>query len=198
MPLHRIRDVIVVLIVAAIGNPLHELGHWVGYTLSGIPAGISFNHTYYLDHWAPSFAGALGGPLLSLGLSWLGVIVLVRTHYVAFGAALAIVMAYSRLLPYLVFGVLAPSQLPFNDEGVLAIWAGWPIWSWLLILTPLFVASIAVTWSRLPGGATRRIGVFAAILVVYGMAAAFEVGVLDPLLFPGVGRRELVLVVPLQ
>lgn len=194
----RATSLITLLVVAALGNPLHESGHWIGYTLSGIPAGISFNHTYYLDHWAPSFAGALGGPLLSLALSWLGVVLLLRTRLVALGTALAIVMAYSRLLPYLVFGVLAPSQLPFNDEGVIAIWLGWPIWSWLAILTPLFLASIAVTWSRLPGGTAQRIGVFAAILVVYGIAAAFEVGVLDPIFFPGVGRRELVLVAPLQ
>jgi len=195
--LHRLRDALVVVTVAALGNPLHELGHWIGYTLSGIPAGISFQHTYYLDHWAPSFAGALGGPLLSLVLSWIGVAVLSWTRFVTLGAALAIVMAYSRLLPYLLFGVLAPSQLPFNDEGVLAIWLGWPIWSWLVIFTPLFVASIAVTWSRLASGTARRIALFATILVVYGIAAAFEVGVLDPIFFPGVGRRELVQVAPL-
>src|SRR5437868_7929203 len=105
----RVGTPLTVVGVALLGNPLHEFGHWIGYTLSGIPAGISFNHTYYLDHWAPSFAGAAGGPGLSLALSWLGVLVLTTTRFTTFGATLAIVMAYSRLLPYFVFGLLAPA-----------------------------------------------------------------------------------------
>ncbi|AEB11414.1 hypothetical protein [Marinithermus hydrothermalis] len=175
------------VVIPALGNPLHELGHWIGYALAGIPAAFSFNRVLPLAPEGAGLAGVAGGPLASLALAGLGVVVLYRVPRRALvGASLAAVMAYTRLLPYLLFvlGIVSPAQ---NDEGMIARALGWPLWSVWLPFALAFLGILALAWRGLKVPTAQRLGWFALLFVAYAAAAAVEVLVLDPVWFPGVG-----------
>ncbi|WP_242342962.1 hypothetical protein [Anaeromyxobacter terrae] len=174
--------------------PLHELGHWVGFSLAGIPAAISLNHTYFTERWEPSLAGAAGGPVATIALAWIGVyLVLRRGRLQPLGFALAVVMPFTRLATYAICAAI-PRAMAINDEGVMALDCGWPTWSWVWILLPFLVAPWVVAWRAAPGSPVRKLGRFGGTAVAWVvLGLVLEAGVLDPRLFPDAAARELVM-----
>jgi len=180
-----------IVLVGGTATLQHEAGHWLGFELSGIPAGISFNHTYYLDHWAPSLAGDLGGPLATLLLSYCGLVLVGIAAAREFGAALAIGHAASRLLAYVIFAL--GGSIRWNDEGVAALYLGWPDWTFVVLLAPLFILALGLSWRRLSGSRLQRARIFAGVILAVAVLGGVETEILDPRLFPDAARRELVL-----
>ncbi|HYK97220.1 MAG TPA: hypothetical protein VEU77_02390 [Candidatus Acidoferrales bacterium] len=183
-----------IILVGGTATLQHEAGHWLGFELSGIPARISFNHTYYLDHWAPSLAGDIGGPLATLLLSYCGLVLIGVAAFREFGAALAIGHATSRLLAYIV--IVLTGSIRWNDEGVAALYLGWPDWTFVLLLAPLFILALGLSWRRLSGSRLQRAKTFAAVILAVAVLGGVETEILDPRLFPDAPRRELVLPAP--
>jgi hypothetical protein len=171
------------------------VGHWIGFRCSGIPAAISFDHTYFTDHWAASFPGALGGPLMSVVAAWVGV-ALVRfvPRWRAVGAALAVYMPLTRLVAYAIFAVNPSFPILYNDEGVMGLDTGLRPWTWVFILLPFLVAPLVFLWRALPWATGRKLALFVgAVTSWYVVAIGIEAERLDPWLFPQAQKHELVM-----
>jgi hypothetical protein len=186
---------LVCVAVCVLATPIHEVGHWLGFRLSGIPAAISFNHTYFTDRWAPSFPGAFGGPLMSIVAAWLGVL-LARRGPAPLGAALALFMPMTRLVGYALFALIPKFPIAYNDEGVMALLSGTGPWTWVLALTPLLVAPLVLLWrslARRRWSTGERAAFFLAGALLFFFVARFEAESVDPLVFPDAQARELVM-----
>jgi hypothetical protein len=181
-------------VVTPAAYPLHELGHWIAFRLVGIPAAISLDHTYFTVAWEPSLAGAAGGPLASVALAWLGVVLLVRGGRLEpLGLALAVVMPLTRLSTYALCAAV-PRAMAVNDEGVMALHLGWPTWSCACILLPGLLAPWAVAWHALHPPPRRKLAVFGGSVAAWiALVLVLELGVLEPRLFPHAAARELVM-----
>jgi hypothetical protein len=182
-------------VVCVLANPLHEVGHWLGFRVSGIPAAISLDHTYFTSVWAPSFPGALGGPLMSVVAAWTGIALLYYSPPLhPLGAALALFMPMTRLVPYAIFAANPRFPMMYNDEGVMGLDTGLRPWTWVFILLPGLIVPLVLLWRSLPWSVSRKLA-----FVVGGAAAWYIVGfrveamLLDPLLFPQAQARELVM-----
>ena len=108
-----------VVAIAFFATPIHELGHWLGYKFNGISAVLSYSYTEPLTN-PDNIWGIAGGPLISLGLALLGLIlVYANKRNKDIWAYFSIVMCMTRLLPYLFF-VLIQNGFLNNDEGGIA------------------------------------------------------------------------------
>jgi len=191
VPRHQdwLRWELILLGLGALGNPLHESGHWMVWTLRGIPATMTFGQTRpLLDSGPGDFLVNAGGPFVNLALAWIGVYLQYRSIplLAQLGTGLTLVMAYGRLLVYLTV-VLFGMSISRQDEGRMAHYLGWPMWSWVWVLGGLFLLTLVLTWRRTAGPAWQRGSIFLGALVVYGAVAGFEVLVLDTLLFDARG-----------
>ncbi len=182
------------VVTCLVANPLHEAGHWIGFALAGIPARISFDHTWFVDRWQPSFLGAAAGPFASVLLAWLGVLLWRRGGRLSrVGLALALVMPLTRLLSYVIFATVPGARIEVNDEGVMGLDCGvWP-WTWALVLAPLLLAAWVALWRSIPWSTGRRAILFAAASAGWIAALSFELAVLEPRFFPDAQARELVM-----
>jgi hypothetical protein len=183
------------VLVAFVGNPLHEAGHWIGFRISNIPSSISFDHTYFTKFWAPSFAGALGGPLMSVLLSWVGIFVLYRVPRLRpMGAALAAFMPMTRLSAYVIFATHPQYPMSYNDEGVMGADTGMSPWTWAFLLLPLLVLPLVLLWHSLRSPSSYKFVYFLCSAVAwYVIGFKLEAETLDPWLFPQAQARELVM-----
>jgi hypothetical protein len=181
--------------VCLLALPIHEVGHWIAFTACRIPAAISLDHTYYTRFWAPSFAGAFGGPLMSVAAAWVGVVLVRRVPPARpLGVALALFMPSTRLVAYAVFATHPHFPLIYNDEGVMGLDTGiWP-WAWVLILLPFLIGPLVMLWRDLPWTAWQKAALFAGGTAIwYAVGIRLEAGVLDPRFFPQAESRELVM-----
>jgi hypothetical protein len=182
------------LVFCLLASPIHEIGHWVGFTLCGVPAGVSFNHTFWLRAWRPCLLGDLGGPILSLLLVGLGLLLSRSPRWRALGAPLTFFMALTRLVPYLLCLTLPGVRMAVNDEGVAAGLVGVPLWTFALLFGFLLMGSLLLTWRRLPQSPRTRALMYAGGLVMYlGLSIFGEAMIADPRLFPRAQARELVM-----
>jgi hypothetical protein len=185
----------VLIAVCVLANPLHEVGHWIGFCLAGVPAAISFDHTYFTRSWAPSFVGALGGPLMSVVAAWAGVALLYRAPRLQpIGVALALFMPMTRLIAYAIFASNPRFPMIYNDEGVMGLDTGLRGWTWVFILLPFLTVPLILLWRGLRWTRWRRVALIVGGAVAwYVVAIWLEAGVLDPMLFPRAQGRELVM-----
>lgn len=187
-----IKWVLIFFIIGLIANPAHEFGHWIFYTLNGVKAGFSFNNTYFINEWKEVLMGAIGGPLFSLVLALIGVIILYKIPRLSyFGAGLAIIMSLTRLLPYIV--IVSTNTIKCNDEGVIAIYLNWPLWSIFSILLACFISILILVWRGLKNTRKEKIIIFTLAFWGYIFALGLEIGILEKIFFSGVDIRELVM-----
>ncbi|MHC6178859.1 hypothetical protein ACYUJ6_03230 [Clostridium sp. JNZ X4-2] len=130
-------------IITLIATPIHELGHLVGYQLSGIPAKFNFIYTESING-SESLLGCLGGPVISLLLALAGCIIIYifknkRNAYV--WMYFTITMCFTRLLPYLLLIFINNKEtFAINDEGLVAKFLNVPVWGvYVFLLLYLFV-----------------------------------------------------------
>jgi len=182
------------LVVCLLASPIHEIGHWVGFTLCGVPAAFSFNHTFWLLAWRPCLLGDLGGPIMSLLLVGLGLLLSRFPRWRALGAPLTFFMALTRLVPYLLCLTIPGVRMAVNDEGVEARLVGVPLWTFALLFGVLLSGSLLLTWRRLPQPPRIRALMYAGGLVMYLVLSIYcEAMIADPWLFPRAQARELVM-----
>jgi len=182
------------IVICVIASPLHELGHWAGFALCGVPAGISFNHTYWTSRWEPCLAGDLGGPVVSLLAAIAGLLLARRAGWRVAGLSLAFFMAMTRLVPYLFCLMIPGMHMAHNDEGVAAALLGLPLWTFAIVLAPLFGAILLSCYRTLrAGNMTKGALILAGILLYVGLVIILEGGLIDPRLFPSAHARELVM-----
>lgn len=93
--------IVVSLLIAFISIPVHELGHVIGNFLTGIPAGMSYAREYTLNGQAESLSGILGGPVLTVVLSYIGVFLVFKRKYLMFAFPFTIIMCLDRIYVYL-------------------------------------------------------------------------------------------------
>jgi hypothetical protein len=184
-----------IVATSLLANPLHETGHLVGFRLAGIPAAISLNHTYFTKFWAPSFAGAAFGPLMSIAMAWVGVGLLYLTRRLRpLGASLALFMPMTRLVAYTIFALNPRFPMIYNDEGVMGLHTGLRPWTWVFVLLPFLLLPLVLLYQALAWPAWRKLlFIIAGAGMWYVVGVSFEAGVLDPVLFPQAQQHELVM-----
>jgi hypothetical protein len=181
-------------IVLLASGLLHEFGHWIGFSLVGIPAAISFDHTYFTVRWEPSLAGAAGGPIATIAFAWIGVLLLFRrrSRFETLGRALAVVMPLTRFVTY-AFCAAVPRAMSVNDEGVMSLDCGWSTWTWVWILLPFLLGPWVMVWIQSTASPMRKLGLFGGAAIAWVGLMVFEVTILEPRLFPEAAKRELVM-----
>lgn len=122
---------LIFIVITIIATPIHELGHLLGYWLSGISAKYGFIYTESING-SESLWAVLGGPLIGLLLALVGCIIVYNfkeKKNIFICIYFTITMCLTRLLPYLLYTVIDPiGAFPINDEGLIAKFLNVPIW----------------------------------------------------------------------
>lgn len=165
---------LLILALAALSMPLHEIGHWLwGVLVEGKTLILQFSKVTNLDGSTSATPGSiLAGPMASAAFTIAGVLLLLfsKNVWVRFlGGTLALVMSFSRLT---VYGVSLWRGMAENDEGLVARHLGLFDWAVALPLAFVFAAALTVVWWRTD--VAGRIGWF-----VFTYAAVFGATLLE-------------------
>jgi hypothetical protein len=156
----------IVIAIAILATPMHELGHWIGYTLDGIPAVLHYHYTEPLTDTF-SLMGVSGGPLMSLVLAIFGLCMMyINRSNKSIWAYFSVIMCLTRLIPYL-FLVIPPNNLSFNDEGIIAMELGLPIWVIYSIFVTLFASILFAIYSEYNGTFFQQIKIYKYGYILY-------------------------------
>lgn len=134
---------LIFIVISIIATPIHELGHLLGYRLSGVPAKYSFICTEP-GNGSESLLGVLGGPLIGLLLALVGCVCVYifrekKQRFICI--YFAITMCFTRLVPYLLCILINPNGMfPINDEGLIAQSLNAPIWQVYSFFTIVFIS----------------------------------------------------------
>ncbi len=88
-------------LIGFISIPIHEFGHVIGNFVTNIPTGMSYAREYTLNGQAESISGILGGPVLTVVLSYIGLLMIYRKRYLVFAYPFTIIMCVDRIYVYL-------------------------------------------------------------------------------------------------
>lgn len=171
-----------ILLLAFVAMPLHELGHWLwGTIIDGREQILQFTKVTGTDGSLSGSAGGIfAGPLMSALLTVAGVaMLLVSKDGVKglIGATLALMMAFQRLTIYFASFF---KGMAGNDEGIVANWFGLHDWALALPLAAVFVTAIAIVWRNAP---VRRRGIWFAVVYVTMFVGTLSNFWLDSVLF---------------
>jgi hypothetical protein len=165
---------LVILALAALSMPLHEIGHWLwGVLVDGKTLILQFSKVTGVDGSTYGTPGSiLAGPIASAVFVVAGVLLLLlaRNVWVRFlGGTLSLVMSFSRLTVYV---MSLWKGMAGNDEGLVARHLGLFDWAIALPLAVIFVAGLIVVWRRAP--VTAKLNWF-----VFTYAAVFGATLLE-------------------
>ena len=116
------RELFIILSVLSIPL-LHEVGHFIGYTIDRVPATIKYGFTISENL---TFLGVLGGPLFNISLSLICItLIYLDSKRRVFWGIIGLASSVSRLLNCVIIFIIGiffnPMILHNNDEGQLAI-----------------------------------------------------------------------------
>jgi len=144
------KERIIIIVIAVCAIPIHELGHWLGYRLSSVPATFHYSYTEPLTN-IQSIWGLAGGPIISLVLALFGVMMIhINKNNQDIWAYFSVVMCLTRLLPYLLL-LLTPSNFTENDEGLIAKVLNLQASLVYIIFITLFIGIISIIVYKLEG-----------------------------------------------
>lgn len=138
---------LIFIMITLIATPIHELGHLLGYQLTGIPAKYSFISVESMNG-SESLLACLGGPTIGLLLALLGLItvyVFKARKYIYFCLYFTITMCLNRLIPYLLMIIIHNIKMfQINDEGLIGTMLNIPILQVYVFFMIVFISILLI------------------------------------------------------
>ncbi|MGL5616514.1 MAG: hypothetical protein ACRDD2_09865 [Sarcina sp.] len=139
-------EILIILLIVSIPL-LHEFGHFLGYSISGVSATIKYGLTVSEKS---TFLGVFGGPLFNILLSLISIVlVYLDRKYRNVWATIGLASSISRLLNcsiiFFIGVFLNPIILENNDEGQLALLMNNSIYiEYIVFLVIYFFLTLAI------------------------------------------------------
>jgi glucan phosphoethanolaminetransferase (alkaline phosphatase superfamily) len=166
--------------------PIHELGHILGYRLQGIPATMSYARESLPPGQPQTFLGVAGGPLLTLFLCCVALVLIYRNKWLLTAFPLAVIMSLDRIILYGIAWrqLLVLHRAPGMDETKMAGLLGWNPFSWYVAFTLFFILAWVLIALRLRFGVAKNTLLCVIPAILFVVLAALGVFVVERNLFP--------------
>lgn len=92
--------IFITIVISFFFIPIHEFGHVIAGRLSGIPMSMSYARDYTLNGQAKNVFEQLGGPVFTVVLAFIGIILIYKRKLLLFAYPFSILMCMDRILVY--------------------------------------------------------------------------------------------------
>jgi hypothetical protein len=152
--------------VALVAIPVHELGHFVGYRLTGVAARIAFEHTTLPAGESFNLLGTAGGVFSTYVVSYIGIVLIYRKKWLPLSYPLAAILSFVRVATYVSYWIQYHT-LAGMDESLLATLTGSNPYLWYAVSTSLFITAWILIFNSLRYGIMRNVLLCAIPVALY-------------------------------
>jgi hypothetical protein len=128
------------VLISLIAIPIHELGHVLGYRITGVAARVAYEHTVLPQGTNFGLLGTASGVFSTYIVSYLGILLIWQKRWLVMAYPLAIILSVVRIM---VFGqsLIQFYSVSGLDEAQLAVLTGSNPLLWFAVSMVLFFAA---------------------------------------------------------
>jgi len=166
------------ILIALIAIPIHELGHVIGYRLTGVAARIAYEHTILPAGARFGLSGTAFGVLSTYIVSYVGIVLIYRKRWLLVSYPLAVILSLVRVLASINY-LIRFHTLAGLDECQMATFTGLNPYLWYVAFGALFVAAWILIIRSLRYGILRNFllcAIPASLYIVISTFCLYVVG----------------------
>jgi hypothetical protein len=160
------------ILIALIAIPVHELGHVIGYRITGVAARIAYEHTILPAGARLSLSGTTCGVLSTYIASYIGILLIYRKRWLLVAYPLAVILNLVRVLAYINYSIRFHT-LAGLDESQMATFTGLNPYFWYVPSGALFVVAWILIIRSLRHGVLRNVVLCAFPVILYIVISTF-------------------------
>jgi hypothetical protein len=154
------------ILIAVIAIPIHELGHVIGYRLTGVAARLAYEHTIVPAGAHFSLSGIACGVSSTYIVCYVGIVLIYRKKWLLVAYPLAVILSLVRVLAYINYSIRFHT-LAGLDESQMASFTGLNPYFWYVAFGVLFVVAWILIVRSLRYGMLRNMLLCAIPVVLY-------------------------------